>query len=111
MTKLAAAPTPQPPKTLWEKVLNYTPVVMTVIATLLAGMSNSELSAAQYDRAAAAQHQSKAGDQWNYFQGKKLRGLSMENTLDIVQSMAQVGSFDAPALGAGAKSWGQRLTR
>ena len=36
---------------------------------------------------------------------------SMENTLDIVQSMAQVGSFDAPALGAGAKSWGQRLTR
>jgi hypothetical protein len=111
LPKLAAPAAPEPPKSLWEKVLNYTPIVMTVIATLLAGMSNSELSAAQYERAAAAQHQSKAGDQWNYFQGKKLRGLSMDNTLDLLQSMGNVAAFDPAALESTLKTWPVRLEK
>jgi hypothetical protein len=105
----AAAATAEPPKTLWEKTLNYTPVVMTVIATLLAGMSNSELSAAQYERSAAAQYQSKADDQWNYFQGKKLRGIALDNTLDLVQTLGQAGTFDAAAFEARVKIWGDQL--
>ena len=61
------------PQTKWGKVLATTPVVMTVIATLLAGLSSGEMIRAQYDRSLAAQQQSKAGDQWGYFQAKRLR--------------------------------------
>jgi hypothetical protein len=38
------------PKTNWGKILLATPVVMTVIATLLAGLASSEMTTAQYDR-------------------------------------------------------------
>ncbi len=109
MTKTPKLPLPtEPPKSLWEKVLNYSPVVMTVIATLLAGMSNSELSAAQYERAAAAQYQSKAADQWNYFQVKKVRGAAMETTVDVLAGLSQAGTFDAGRLAANAGRWGPR---
>ena len=42
------------PQNRWGKVLTATPVVMTVIATLLAGLSSSEMTRAQYDRSLAA---------------------------------------------------------
>ena len=61
------------PKSLLEKVITSTPVVMAVIATILAGLSSGESNQSQYFRAMAAQHQSKAGDQWSYFQAKKTR--------------------------------------
>ena len=63
----------------WGKILAATPIVMTVIATLLAGLSSGEMTRAQYDRALAAQQQSKAGDQWNYFQAKRLRAALQRN--------------------------------
>lgn len=84
---------PDAPTTKWGKVFNATPVIMTVIATMLAGLSSSEMTRAQYDRSLAAQLQSKAGDQWNFFQGKKLRGALQHSTLD-----ALAGTFDAPPL-------------
>jgi hypothetical protein len=62
------------PQNGWGKILAATPVVMTVIATLLAGLASSEMTRAQYDRAMAAQLQSKAGDQWNCFQAEKAAG-------------------------------------
>ena len=68
------------PQNKWGKVLAATPIVMTVIATLLAGLSSSEMTRAQYDRSLAAQHQSKAGDQWSYFQAKRLRAALQRNT-------------------------------
>ena len=71
------------PPTLWGKVLGATPVVMTVVATMLAGLASSEMTRAQYDRSLAAQQQSKAGDQWNFFQAKKLRSALQHNTLDV----------------------------
>ena len=58
------------PQNTWGKVLGMTPIIMTVIATLLAGIASSEMTHAQYDRSLAAQLQSKAGDQWGYFQAK-----------------------------------------
>jgi hypothetical protein len=73
------------PQTRWGKVLGATPVVMTVIATLLAGLSNGEMTKAQYTRALAAQQQSKAGDQWAFFQAKRLRSAIQSGTLDVVQ--------------------------
>jgi hypothetical protein len=78
------------PKNLWGKLLMTTPIVMTVIATLLAGLASSEMTKAQYDRAYAAQLQSKAGDQWSYFQAKKLRGAMQRNSLELLQATLDI---------------------
>jgi hypothetical protein len=85
------------PQNGWGKILSATPIVMTVIATLLAGLATSEMTHAQYDRALGAQLQSKAGDQWGYFQAKKLRGAMQRNTLDLLQATTDVQPLD-PAM-------------
>jgi hypothetical protein len=74
------------PQTTWGKMLSATPVVMAVLSTLLAGLASSEMTKAQYSRALAAQQQSKAGDQWSFFQSKRLRGALQRNTLDLLES-------------------------
>ena len=84
--KSEAAPEPPKPKKLWDSILTSTPVVLTVVATLLAGLSTSEMSRAQYYRALAAQHQSKAGDQWGFFQAKRTRGGSTEMTVELLRA-------------------------
>ncbi len=86
------------PPTNWGKMLAATPVVMAVIATLLAGLASSEMTRAQYDRALAAQQQSKAGDQWNFFQAKRLRGALQRNSLDLLQSTVELHPLTATAL-------------
>lgn len=79
---------PPPPKSLWERILNAIPVVMTVLATLLAGLSSSEMTQAQYYRSLAAQYQSKVGDQWNFFQAKRQRGSLLSGQVDILRSQS-----------------------
>ena len=86
------------PPTRWGKILSVTPVVMTVVATLLAGLASSEMTRAQYDRALGAQLQSKAGDQWSYFQAKKLRGAMQMNSLELLQTTGEVRPIADPAL-------------
>ena len=86
------------PQTGWGKILSATPIVMTVIATLLAGLASSEMTHAQYDRALGAQLQSKAGDQWGYFQAKKLRGAMQRNSLELLQATTEVHPLENPAL-------------
>jgi len=86
------------PQTGWGKILSATPIVMTVIATLLAGLASSEMTRAQYDRAMGAQLQSKAGDQWGYFQAKKLRGAMQRNSLELLQATTDIHPLDNPAL-------------
>jgi len=83
------------PKTPWGKILTATPVVMTVLATMLAGLASSEMTRAQYDRSLAAQQQSKAGDQWSYFQAKRLRGGLQRSTLDVLQTSGPVHPLSA----------------
>src|SRR5580658_1502184 len=87
------------PPTPWGKLLASTPVVMAVIATMLAGLASSEMTRAQYDRSLGAQLQSKAGDQWSYFQAKKLRSASARNTLDLLAATAVIHPLAAAALG------------
>jgi hypothetical protein len=87
------------PQTTFGRILAATPVVMTVIATLLAGLATREMTVAQYERSNAAQQQSKAGDQWNFFQAKKLRSQLQRNTLDIMQATTEVGALDTAAVG------------
>jgi hypothetical protein len=86
------------PPTKWGKILSATPVVMAVIATMLAGLASSEMTHAQYDRSLAAQLQSKAGDQWSYYQAKKLRSAVAHNTLDLLAATSDVQSLDAAIL-------------
>src|ERR1035438_2552644 len=86
------------PPTKWGKILGVTPIVMTVIATMLAGLASSEMTKAQYDRSLAAQLQSKAGDQWSYYQAKKLRSAVARNTLDLLAATAEVTPLEAAVL-------------
>jgi len=43
------------PPSQWGKTLLATPIVMSVVATLLAGLASSEMTRAQYARSLAAQ--------------------------------------------------------
>ena len=82
------------PQNIWGKILAATPVVMAVVSTMLAGLASSEMTKAQYDRSFAAQLQSKAGDQWNYYQAKKLRSAQARNSLDVLAATARFGPDD-----------------
>src|SRR5881628_2677103 len=86
------------PQTAFGKILNATPVVMAVVATMLAGLASSEMTKAQYDRSLAAQQQSKAGDQWSFFQAKRLRGAYQQNTAELIQSLTEVHPLNLDAL-------------
>jgi hypothetical protein len=86
------------PPSAWGKVLTATPVILTVVATALAGLASSEMTRAQYSRALAAQQQSKAGDQWGYFQAKRLRSALQHNTLDLLESTTDVHPLETAAL-------------
>jgi hypothetical protein len=86
------------PPSAWGKILSATPVIMTVIATLLAGLASSEMTSAQYDRAYGAQLQSKAGDQWGYFQAKKLRGAMQRNSFELLQATSDIHPLANPVL-------------
>ncbi len=86
------------PQNNWGKIIGATPIVMTVIATMLAGLASSEMTKAQYERSAAAQLQSKAGDQWSYYQAKKLRSAVAHNTLDLLAATTDVNPLTAEAL-------------
>jgi hypothetical protein len=90
------------PQNRFGKMLAATPVVMAVVATMLAGLASSEMTRAQYDRALAAQQQSKAGDQWSFFQAKRLRGALQRNTLDLLQSTVELHPLTTAALKAAA---------
>ena len=59
------------------------PVALTVLATIFAGMSSSEMTRSMFYRSLAAQYQAKAGDQWGLFQAKKIRGSTLDAAGDL----------------------------
>ncbi len=71
---------------------------MTVVATLMAGLSSSEMTRAQYDRSLAAQQQSKVGDQWSFFQAKRLRGATLRASLQLLQATTDISPLDGNTL-------------
>src|SRR5713226_2509291 len=98
-------------KTFWTTVLNSTPVMLTVVATVLAGLSSSEMTQAQYHRALAAQNQSKASDQWNFFQFKRSRGMTAQLTIDFLQALSHRGRIKPATWQAVADQLVQDLRR
>jgi hypothetical protein len=93
------------PQGLLGKALSATPVVMTVVATMLAGLASSEMTRAQYDRSLAAQQQSKAGDQWSFFQAKRLRAAIQRSTFDLLSVTADLRPIDVAAWQRAAAQW------
>src|SRR5262249_54179465 len=75
------------------KGLAAIPVALTVLATIFAGMSSSEMTRSMYFRSLAAQHQAKTGSQWGFFQAKKMRGTTLETAGDL-GLMFNVKPFD-----------------
>src|SRR5512140_1324000 len=99
------------PQTGFGKILSATPVVMAVVATMLAGLASSEMTKAQYDRSLGAQQQSKAGDQWSFFQAKRLRGAVQQNTVELLGSIAEVRPIDTAALRSAADQWPAQVNK
>jgi len=90
-------------KTLWGVILSSTPVILTVVATILAGLSSSEMTQSQYHRALAAQNQSKASDQWTFFQFKRTRGQEMKVALDGLPALSRTDKLEPATLRAAAE--------
>ncbi len=115
----ASAKPPEKPTGFWDTILTATPIVLTVLSTAFAGLSSSEMTRSMYYRSLAAQHQSKAGDQWAFFQAKRTRGTSLETTADLLESLGHPELFDphrtdelcAAALQAAEKSEGGSAPR
>src|SRR5262245_21396587 len=84
---------------------------MTVLATIFAGLSSSEMTRSMYYRSLAAQQQSKAGDQWAFFQAKRIRGTSLETTVELLQSLAHPEPFDPASVDKLASQMGQSLEK
>src|SRR5207244_4070812 len=80
----------------------------TVVATILAGLSSSEMSLAQYHRSLAAQHQSKVGDQWAFFQAKRTREEGLENTAALLAGITGATPAGESSV-AQLAQFGQRL--
>jgi hypothetical protein len=76
-------------------ILTATPVALTALATAFAGLSSSEMTQAMYHRSLAAQHQSRAGDQWAFFQAKRIRGSGIESSLEVLQAITHPEPFDS----------------
>ncbi|HMF14106.1 MAG TPA: DUF4337 family protein [Gemmataceae bacterium] len=112
-TSLPKNPSPEPdkPKTRWDSILTSTPVVLTVVATALAGLSSSEMTRAQYFRSLAAQHQSKAGDQWGFFQAKRIRGGTMEMGVDVLRAQHALAPVTAENIAESADRLPKDLDR
>jgi Domain of unknown function (DUF4337) len=84
---MASEPAPAEPaekKSLFETIVVSTPVILAVIATFLLGRSSSEMTLAQYYRSVASQNQSKVGDQWGFFQAKRIRGQILEGNAAVL---------------------------
>src|SRR5947209_16067903 len=82
-------PASEPHKNWREAALTSTPIVLTVLATALAGLSSSEMTLAQYHRSLAAQNQSKVSEQWSFFQARRIRGTEVQRTLRLLQEIGR----------------------
>jgi hypothetical protein len=107
-----SSPEPAAPRKLsWETVFTATPVVLTILGTVLAGASTSEMTQAQYYRSLAAQNQSKVADQWGFFQAKRIRGQTLEASVDLLPVHSRLDKISPELVQAAANRLVQRLER
>jgi hypothetical protein len=89
-----------PPKSVFTRVIETTPVVLTVVATVFAGLSSSELNLAMYWRSVAAQDQAKANDQWALAGFKRDRSLTAEGVAATLRALTGFATPPAPPAGS-----------
>ncbi len=104
------APPAKQPTTVWGHIVQITPIVLTVLATALAGWSSSEMTQSMYCRTLAGQYQAKAGDQWAFFQAKRIRSASLDGTIALLRSLGHVEPLDGERLKASLASTLRLLT-
>jgi hypothetical protein len=104
-------PPPKQGKPVWEIVLTTTPIVLAVVATFLAGQSSSEMTRAQYHRSLASQNQSKAGDQWAFFQAKRNRGSNAQLSARWIALVKDPQKVDVQTLPDTARQLAEDLRR
>jgi hypothetical protein len=95
--------TADPTKSSAERALAAVPIVLTVMATILAGMSSSEMTQSMYYRSLAAQNQARAGSQWGLFQAKRIRGTMMEGSGELIRALADPPALDVVKLRTAAE--------
>ncbi|MBI3822005.1 MAG: DUF4337 family protein [Planctomycetes bacterium] len=83
-TQPAATSASEPRKSVFEAIVTGTPVLLTVVATFMIGRSSGEMTQAQYYRAVASQNQSKVGDQWGFYQAKRIRGEILASNAELL---------------------------
>jgi hypothetical protein len=98
LPKAPQTPPPEVPKNTFGKLLTSTPVIMTVVSTLMAGLSQSEMTRGQYDRSTAAQIQAKVGDQWSFYQARRLRSASIRGSEIILTSTSDTSRLKPEVL-------------
>ncbi len=86
---------PDEPKSTFDRVITATPIVLTVVATIFAGLSGSEMNLAMYWRSVAAQDQSKAGSQWAFAGFKRDRSLILQGQTRTLLAAADRGPATA----------------
>ena len=105
MTDETTNPTPDAPKTLFDRVGVALPIALTALATALAGMSTGELQQAMYWRSYAAQDQAKATSQWTLAGFKRDRALICQVASAQLRAVGGAGSPIPPGAGAEATGW------
>lgn len=80
--------TPEPSKSLFDKLGAALPIALTALATAFAGMSTSELQLAMFWRSYAAQDQAKATSQWTLAGFKRDRSLICQGTAAQLRAAA-----------------------
>ena len=88
-------PTPAEKKSIWSKAMSSIPIILTVLATAFAGMSTSAMTQSMYYRSVAAQDQSKAANQWGYFQAKRIRGTTLEAAVKMMLAQHRPATCNA----------------
>ena len=88
---------PEPPKTLFDRVIVATPIVLTIIATIFAGLSGTEMNLAMYWRSVAAQDQAKSTSQWSLAGFKRDRSLIAQGQAQTLLAIAGRGPEAAGA--------------
>ena len=99
------------PTTVWGHIVQITPIALTILATALAGMSNSEMTQSMYRRTLAGEYEAKASGQWAYFQAKRIRGTNLEGTVALLRGVQHVRPFDGNEFSADLASSMRLLTK
>ena len=72
----------------WMRLISLSTAVLAVVAAIAALMSGSLVNEALFESSHAVEAQSKASDQWAYYQAKGIKGNTSKQTADLLSANA-----------------------